>query len=59
MGGMPATIALLNQYLLLTVVCTKQRALPILGAGWGLTFVVVLAMSGWLKWQVEAVEKWR
>ncbi|HIA4609676.1 hypothetical protein [Salmonella enterica] len=53
--GMPATIAL-SSMLLLTVVSFKQRALW----GWlGLTFVVVLAMSGWLKWQVEAVEKWR
>ncbi|EDR0000506.1 DUF4153 domain-containing protein, partial [Salmonella enterica subsp. enterica] len=53
--GMPATIAL-SSMLLLTVVSFKQRALW----GWlGLTFVVVLAMSGWLKWQVETVEKWR
>lgn len=53
--GMPATIAL-SSMLLLTVVSFKQRALW----GWlGLIFVVVLAMSGWLKWQVEAVEKWR
>lgn len=52
---MPATIAL-SSMLLLTVVSFKQRALW----GWlGLIFVVVLAMSGWLKWQVEAVEKWR
>lgn len=52
---MPATIAL-SSMLLLTVVSFKQRALW----GWlGLTFVVVLAMSGWLKWQVETVEKWR
>ncbi|VEB52959.1 membrane protein [Salmonella enterica subsp. enterica] len=50
-----ATIAL-SSMLLLTVVSFKQRALW----GWlGLIFVVVLAMSGWLKWQVEAVEKWR
>lgn len=53
--GMPATIAL-SSMLLLTVVSFKQRALW----GWlGLIFVVVLAMSGWLKWQVETVEKWR
>ncbi|MEJ9006875.1 hypothetical protein V3C21_24765, partial [Salmonella enterica subsp. enterica serovar Paratyphi B] len=52
--GMPATIAL-SSMLLLTVVSFKQRALW----GWlGLIFVVVLAMSGWLKWQVETVEKW-
>lgn len=52
---MPATIAL-SSMLLLTVVSFKQRALW----GWlGLIFVVVLAMSGWLKWQVETVEKWR
>lgn len=53
--GMPATIAL-SSMLLLTVVSFKQGAL------WGwlvLIFVVVLAMSGWLKWQVEAVDKWR
>lgn len=50
--GMPATIAL-SSMLLLTVVSFKQRALW----GWlGLIFVVVLAMSVWLKWQVETVE---
>ncbi|MDI8993173.1 hypothetical protein MJI20_31840, partial [Salmonella enterica subsp. enterica serovar Anatum] len=44
----------LSSMLLLTVVSFKQRALW----GWlGLIFVVVLAMSGWLKWQVEAVAK--
>ncbi|EEC7124533.1 DUF4153 domain-containing protein [Salmonella enterica] len=53
--GMPATIAL-SSMLLLTVVSFKQGALW----GWlALIFVVVLAMSGWLKWQVEAVDKWR
>lgn len=53
--GMPATIAL-SSMLLLTVTSFKQGALW----GWlALIFVVVLAMSGWLKWQVEAVDKWR
>ncbi|EDZ9090819.1 DUF4153 domain-containing protein [Salmonella enterica] len=53
--GMPATIAL-SSMLLLTVVSFKQGALW----GWlALIFVVVLAMSGWLKWQVEAMDKWR
>ncbi|EJJ4225851.1 DUF4153 domain-containing protein [Salmonella enterica] len=53
--GMPATIAL-SSMLLLTVVSFKQGALW----GWlALIFVVVLAMSGWLRWQVEAVDKWR
>ncbi|AXE02000.1 DUF4153 domain-containing protein [Salmonella enterica subsp. houtenae] len=53
--GMPATIAL-SSMLLLTVVSFKQGALW----GWlALIFMVVLAMSGWLRWQVEAVDKWR
>ncbi|EDU6339838.1 DUF4153 domain-containing protein [Salmonella enterica subsp. houtenae serovar 40:z4,z24:-] len=53
--GMPATIAL-SSMLLLTVVSFKQGALW----GWlALIFVVVLAMSGWLRWQVEVVDKWR
>ncbi|MEH1178207.1 DUF4153 domain-containing protein [Citrobacter freundii] len=53
--GMPATIAITSA-LLLTVVSFKQRAL------WYwmvLIFVVVLAMSIWLKWQVEDSDKWR
>ncbi|WP_213354444.1 DUF4153 domain-containing protein [Citrobacter freundii] len=53
--GMPATIAITSA-LLLTVVSFKQRAL------WYwmvLIFVVVLAMSVWLKWQVEDSDKWR
>lgn len=50
--GMPATIAL-SSMLLLTVVSFKQRALW----GWlGLTFVVVLAMSGWLNGRLR---RWR
>ncbi|MBJ9217391.1 DUF4153 domain-containing protein [Citrobacter freundii] len=53
--GMPATIAITSA-LLLTVVSFKQRA------RWywmALIFVVVLAMSVWLKWQVEDSDKWR
>lgn len=53
--GMPATIAL-SVTLLLTVVSFKQGAL---WAWLALIFIVVLAMSGWLKWQVESVDKWR
>ncbi|EMO2079686.1 DUF4153 domain-containing protein [Citrobacter freundii] len=53
--GMPATIAITSA-LLLTVVSFKQRALWYLMA---LIFVVVLAMSVWLKWQVEDSDKWR
>ena len=53
--GMPATIAL-SSALLLTVVSFKQRALWYWMA---LIFVVVLAMSAWLKWQVEDSDKWR
>ncbi|CAM7562989.1 Inner membrane protein [Citrobacter freundii] len=53
--GMPATIAITSA-LLLTVVSFKQRALWYWMA---LIFVVVLAMSVWLKWQVEDSEKWR
>ena len=53
--GMPATIAL-SSALLLTVVSFKQRALWYWMA---LIFVVVLAMSVWLKWQVEDSDKWR
>ena len=53
--GMPATIAL-SSALLLTVVSFKQRALWYWMA---LIFVVVLAMSVWLKWQVEGSDKWR
>ena len=53
--GMPATIAITSA-LLLTVVSFKQRALW----DWmALIFVVVLAMSVWLKWQVEDSDKWR
>ncbi|VDZ76264.1 Putative transport protein [Salmonella bongori] len=51
--GMPATIAL-SATLLLTVVSFKQGAL---WAWLALIFIVVLAMSGWLKWQVESVDK--
>lgn len=53
--GMPATIAITSA-LLLTVVSFKQRALWLWMA---LIFVVVLAMSVWLKWQVEDSDKWR
>ncbi|MDM2837110.1 DUF4153 domain-containing protein [Citrobacter sp. Cpo091] len=53
--GMPATIAITST-LLLTVVSFKQRALWYWMA---LIFVVVLAMSVWLKWQVEDSDKWR
>ena len=53
--GMPATIAITSA-LLLTVVSFKQRALWYWMA---LIFVVVLAMSAWLKWQVEDSDKWR
>ena len=53
--GMPATIANTSA-LLLTVVSFKQRALWYWMA---LIFVVVLAMSVWLKWQVEDSDKWR
>ena len=53
--GMPATIAITSA-LLLTVVSFKQRALWFWMA---LIFVVVLAMSVWLKWQVEGSDKWR
>ena len=53
--GMPATIAIASA-LLLTVVSFKQRALWYWMA---LIFVVVLAMSAWLKWQVEDSDKWR
>lgn len=53
--GMPATIAL-SSALLLTVVSFKQRAVWYWMA---LIFVVVLAMSVWLKWQVEGSDKWR
>ena len=53
--GMPATIAITSA-LLLNVVSFKQRALWYWMA---LIFVVVLAMSVWLKWQVEDSDKWR
>lgn len=53
--GMPATIAITSA-LLLTVVSFKQRALWYWMA---LIFAVVLAMSVWLKWQVEDSDKWR
>lgn len=53
--GMPATIAITSA-LLLTVVSFKQRALWYWMA---LSFIVVLAMSVWLKWQVEDSDKWR
>ena len=53
--GMPATIAITSA-LLLTVVSFKQHALWYWMA---LIFVVVLAMSVWLKWQVEDSDKWR
>ncbi|MBM3009798.1 DUF4153 domain-containing protein [Citrobacter freundii] len=53
--GIPATIAITSA-LLLTVVSFKQRALWYWMA---LIFVVVLAMSAWLKWQVEDSDKWR
>jgi len=53
--GMPATSAITSA-LLLTVVSFKQRALWYWMA---LIFVVVLAMSVWLKWQVEDSDKWR
>lgn len=53
--GMPATIAF-SSALLLTVVSFKQRALWYWMA---LIFVAVLAMSVWLKWQVEGGDKWR
>ena len=53
--GMPATIAITSA-LLLTVVSFKQRALWYWMAR---IFVVVLAMSAWLKWQVEDSDKWR
>ncbi|HAU4521467.1 TPA: DUF4153 domain-containing protein [Citrobacter freundii] len=52
--GMPATIAITSA-LLLIVVSFKQRALWYWMA---LIFVVVLAMSAWLKWQVEDSDKW-
>ncbi|WP_336285409.1 DUF4153 domain-containing protein [Citrobacter arsenatis] len=53
--GMPATIAL-SSALLLTVVSFKQRALWYWMA---LIFVAVLAMSVWLKWQIEGSDRWR
>lgn len=53
--GMPATIAL-SSALLLTVVSFKQRVLWFWMA---LIFVVVLAMSVWLKWQIEGSDRWR
>lgn len=53
--GLPATIAITSA-LLLTVVSFKQRALWYWMA---LIFIVVLAMSVWLKWQVEDSDKWR
>ena len=53
--GMPATIAITSA-LLLTVVSFRQRALWYWMA---LIFVMVLAMSAWLKWQVEDSDKWR
>lgn len=53
--GLPATIAITSA-LLLTVVSFRQRALWYWMA---LIFVVVLAMSVWLKWQVEDSDKWR
>ena len=53
--GMPATIAITSA-LLLTVVSFKQRALWYWMAS---IFIVVLAMSVWLKWQVEDSDKWR
>ena len=53
--GMPATIAITSA-LLLTVVSFKQRALWYWMA---LIFAVVLAMSVWLKWQVEDSDKWQ
>lgn len=53
--GMPATIAF-SSALLLTVVSFKQRTLWYWMA---LIFVAVLAMSVWLKWQVEGGDKWR
>ncbi|QLR75646.1 DUF4153 domain-containing protein [Citrobacter freundii] len=53
--GLPATIAITSA-LLLTVVSFGQRALWYWMA---LIFVVVLAMSVWLKWQVEDSDKWR
>lgn len=53
--GMPTTIAVTST-LLLTVVSFKPRALWYWMA---LIFVAVLAMSVWLKWQVEGGDEWR
>lgn len=52
--GLPVTIALTSA-LLLTVVSFKQRALWYWMA---LLFVVVLAMSMWLKWSVTGSRQW-
>ena len=53
--GMPVTVALTSA-LLLTVVSFRQRAL---WCWMALIFVVVLAMSVWLKWNVGGSNRWR
>jgi hypothetical protein len=53
--GLPATIAL-SSTLLFTVTSFKQWRLW----GWlAAVFIVVLAMSGWVKWQLAGVDGWR
>lgn len=52
--GMPFSLAV-SSILLMTVVSFKQRALW----GWlAVVAVVVLAMSGWLKWNLTDLSKW-
>ncbi|EEZ4382531.1 MULTISPECIES: DUF4153 domain-containing protein [Escherichia] len=53
--GVPATVAL-SSVLLFTVESFKQKRLW----GWlALVFIATLAMSGWLKWQIDGMSSWR
>lgn len=53
--GIPATVAL-SSVLLFTVESFKQKRLW----GWlALVFIATLAMSGWLKWQIDGMNSWR
>ena len=52
--GVPATIAF-SSVLLFTVVSFKQKRLWLWLA---IVFVAVLAMCGWMKWQIEGMEHW-
>ncbi len=53
--GIPATVAL-SSVLLFTVESFKQKRLW----GWlALVFIATLAMSGWLKWQIDGMSPWR